>query len=203
MSKKPLFKFLCVGLVGAVGGVGMFVGFMVFVLPSLAQIVPEPRIDLASIGCPRGTVEDMNLNRCVINQQSETALAYAMENAGLGNAAGEMPDPVVFRRVANQANLSEAKKFQWLFAAALLGDPESQFLVGAMYSKGRGTKEDDRESLKWLKESAHNGYRKAQLRLAYMLSKGEYVRKDEQAASLWIQEAKRLSRVESQQTAGI
>ena len=203
MSKRALFKFLCVGLMGAVGGIGMFVGVMVLVLPSLAQIVPEPRINLASIGCPRGTVEDMNLNRCVINQQSETALAYAMENAGLGNAAGEMPDPVVFRRVANQANLSEAKKFQWLFAAALLGDPESQFLVGAMYSKGRGTKEDDRESLKWLKESAHNGYRKAQLRLAYMLSKGEYVRKDEQAASLWIQEAKRLSRVESQQTAGI
>ena len=203
MSKKPLFKFLCVVLVGAVGGVGMFVGVMVLVLPSLAQIVPEPRINLASIGCPKGTVEDMNLKRCVINQQSETALAYAMESAGLGNAAGGMLDPVVFRRVANQANISEAKKFQWLFAAALLGDPESQFLVGAMYSKGTGTKEDDREALKWLKESAQNGYRKAQLRLAYMLSKGEFVRKDEQAASLWMKKAKRLSRVEPQQTAGI
>ena len=203
MSKRPLFKFLCVGLVGAVGGIGMFVGVMVFVLPSLAQIVPEPRINLASIGCPRGTVEDMNLKRCVINQQSETALAYAMESAGLGSAAGGIPDPVVFRRVANQANLSEAKKFQWLFAAALLGDPESQFLVGAMYSKGTGTKEDDREALKWLKESAQNGYRKAQLRLAYMLSKGEYVRKDEQAASLWMKKAKRVSRHKPHSIAGI
>ena len=203
MSKNPLVKFLFMGLVVAVGGIGMFVWFMMFVLPSLAQMVPEPRINLASIGCPRGTVEDMNLNRCVINQQSETALAYAMESAGLGNAAGEMPDPVVFRRVANQANLSEAKKFQWLFAAALLGDPESQFLVGAMYSKGTGTKEDDRVALKWLKESAHNGYRKAQLRLAYMLSKGEYVRKDEQAAYLWMKRAKRLSRVGPQKSAGI
>jgi len=191
MRKKPLFKFLWVGLVGAVGGIGMFVGVMVFVLPSLAQIVPEPRIDLASIGCPRGTVEDMNLKRCVINQQSETALAYAMESAGLGNAAGGIPDPVVFRRVANQANISEAKKFQWLFAAALLGDPESQFLVGAMYSKGKGTKEDDREALKWLKESAQNGYRKAQLRLAYMLSKGEYVQKNEQAAQIWLKRARK------------
>ena len=36
MSKKPLFKFFCVGLVGAVAGIGMFVGFMVLVLPSLA-----------------------------------------------------------------------------------------------------------------------------------------------------------------------
>ena len=193
MSKKPLFKFLWVGLASAVGGIGMFVGVMVLVLPSLAQIVPEPRINLASIGCPKGTVEDMNLKRCVINQQSETALVYAMESSGLGGAAGGIPDALVFRRVANQANISEAQKFQWLFAAALLGDPESQFLVGAMYSKGTGTKEDDREALKWLKESAQNGYRKAQLRLAYMLSKGEFVRKDEQAASLWMKEAKRLS----------
>ena len=203
MFKTPLFKFLCVGLVSAVGGIGMFVGFMVYVLPNLAQLVPEPKINLAGIGCPKGTVEDMNLKRCEINQQSETALAYAMESAGLGNAAGGIPDPVVFRRVANRANISEAKKFQWLFAAALLGDPESQFLVGAMYSKGTGTKEDDREALKWLKESAHNGYRKAQLRLAYMLSKGEYVRKDEQAASLWMKKAKRVSRHKPQSIAGI
>ena len=38
MSKKPLFKFLCVGLASAVGGIGMFVGFVVYVLPSLAQL---------------------------------------------------------------------------------------------------------------------------------------------------------------------
>jgi len=72
-----------------------------------------------------------------------------------------------------------------------------------MYSKGTGTKENDREALKWLKESAHNGYRKAQLRLAYMLSKGEYVRKDEQAASLWMKKAKRVSRHKPQSIAGI
>ena len=203
MSKRPLFKVLCVGLVGAVGGIGMFVGVMVLVLPSLAQIVPEPRINLASIGCPKGTVEDMNLKRCVINQQAETALAYAIKGAGMGNASDAMPDPVVFRRVANQANLSEAKKFQWLFAAALLGDPESQFLVGAMYSKGTGTKEDDREALKWLMEAAHNGYRKAQLRLAYMLSKGEYVRKNKQAAQVWLKRAKPNKIDKSKQLAGL
>ena len=50
MSKGPLFKFFCVGLVGAVGGIGMFVGVMVFVLLGLAQIVPESRINLASMG---------------------------------------------------------------------------------------------------------------------------------------------------------
>ena len=60
-----------------------------------------------------------------------------------------------------------------------------------MYSKGTGTKEDDREALKWLKESAQNGYRKAQLRLAYMLSKGEYVQKNEQAAQIWLKRARK------------
>ena len=141
----------------------------------------------------------MNLKRCVINQQSETALRYAMESAGLRNAEGGIPDPVVFRRVANQASLSEAKKFQWLFTAAILGDPERQLLVGAMYSEGTGTKEDDREALKWLKESAENGYRKAQLKLAYMLSKGEYVRKDEQVTSLWMKRAKASKNEKSNQ----
>ncbi len=93
MFKTPLFKFLCVGLVSAVGGIGMFVGFMVYVLPSLAQLVPEPKINLASIGCPKGTVEDMNRKRCTINRQSEAALAYAMESAGLTVLAGETPNP--------------------------------------------------------------------------------------------------------------
>ena len=76
-------------------------------------------------------------------------------------------------------------------------------LVGAMYSKGKGTKEDDREALKWLKESAHNGYRKAQLRLAYMLSKGEYVRKNEQAAYLWMKRAKANKNDKPKQLAGL
>ena len=172
----------------------MFLGFMVYVLPSLAQLVPESKINLAGIGCPQGAIEDMNLKRCTIIRQFEAALAYAMESAGLTVVAGETTNPVALRHVATQANIPEAKKFQWLFAAVLIGDPESQFLVGAMYSKGTGTKEDDREALKWLKESAHNGYRKAQLRLAYMLAKGEYVRKDEHAASLWMKKAKSVSR---------
>ena len=70
-----------------------------------------------------------------------------------------------------------------------------------MYSKGTGTKEDDREALKWLKESAHNGYRKAQLRLAYLLSKGEYVRKDVRAAQIWLERAKANKNDKSKQLA--
>ena len=63
-----------------------------------------------------------------------------------------------------------------------------------MYSKGKGTNEDDFEALKWLNESAHNGCRKAQLRLAYMLSKGEYVEKDETAAKEWMKKAKGINK---------
>ena len=203
MFKKSIFKFICVGLVSAVGGIGMFVGFLVYVLPSLAALVPEPKINLATIGCPAGTLEDMSRSRCTISTQSKAALAYAMERAGLNTYSGETPNPVVLRRMATQVSLPDESKFKWLYAAALLGDPESQFLVGAMHSNGEDTKENDLESLKWLNEAAHSGYRKAQLRLAYMLSKGEYVEKDEKAAMDWMKRAKKPKRIKKQKSTGV
>ena len=162
MRKKSIFKFICVGLVSAVGGIGIFLGFLVYVLPSFAMLIPEPKVNLATIGCPSGTIEDLNLKRCTISTQSKAALVYALESTGLNTSLGEMPNAVALRKIANQASIPDEKKFKWLYAAALLGDPESQFLVGAMYSKGKGTNEDDFEALKWLNESAHNGCRKAQ-----------------------------------------
>ena len=197
MRKKSIFKFICVGLVSAVGGIGIFVGFLVYVLPSFAMLIPEPKVNLATIGCPSGTIEDMNLKRCTISTQSKAALVYAMKNTGLNASLGEMPNPVALRKIANQASIPDEKKFKWLYAAALLGDPESQFLVGAMYSKGIGTNEDDFEALKWLNEAAHNGCRKAQLRLAYMLSKGEHVEKNETAAMEWMKKAKGIKKQKS------
>ncbi len=197
MRKKSIFKFICVGLLSAVGGIGIFVGFLVYVLPSFAMLIPEPKVNLATIGCPSGTIEDMNLKRCTISTQSKAALVYAMKNTGLNASLGEMPNPVALRKIANQASIPDEKKFKWLYVAALLGDPESQFLVGAMYSKGKGTNEDDFEALKWLNESAHNGCRKAQLRLAYMLAKGEYVEKDETAAMEWMKKAKGIKKQKS------
>lgn len=194
MRKKSIFKFICVGLVSAVGGIGIFLGFLVYVLPSFAMLIPAPKVNLATIGCPSGTIEDMNLKRCTISTQSKAALVYAMKNTGLNASLGEMPNPVALRKIANQASVPDEKKFKWLYAAALLGDPESQFLVGAMYSKGKGTDEDDFEALKWLNEAAHNGCRKAQLRLAYMLAKGEYVEKDEKAAMEWMKKAKGINK---------
>ena len=203
MRKKSIFKFICVGLVSAVGGIGIFVGFLVYVLPSFAMLIPGPKVNLATVGCPTGTIEDMNLNRCTISTQSKAALAYAMESAGLNTSPGEMPNPVLLRKIATQVSIPDEKKFKWLYAAALLGDPESQFLVGAMYSKGKGTKEDNYEALKWLNEAAHNGYRKAQLRLAYMLSKGEYVEKDEKAAMEWMKKAKKSQGTKKQKSTGV
>ena len=197
MRKKSIFKFICVGLVSAVGGIGVFLGFLIYVLPSFAMLIPAPKVNLATIGCPSGTIEDLNLKRCTISTQSKAALVYALESTGLNTSPGEMPNPVALRKIANQASIPDEKKFKWLYAAALLGDPESQFLVGAMYSRGKGTNEDDFEALKWLNEAAHNGCSKAQLRLAYMLAKGEYVEKDETAAMGWMKKAKGIKKQKS------
>jgi hypothetical protein len=203
MRKKTFFKFIFVSLISAVGGAGMFLGFVTYVIPHLVVLVPEPNINLADIGCPSGTYEDMNRSRCSISTQSKAALAYVLEGSGVGISPEGTPNPVFLRKFATQIIATEKGKFKWLHTAALLGDAESQFLIGGMYSKGIGTNEDNLEALKWLKESAHNGYPKAQLRLAYMLSAGEFVKKDEKAALVWMEKVKNSKVITQQRIAGI
>jgi len=72
-----------------------------------------------------------------------------------------------------------------------------------MYSNGKGTDEDDMESLRWLHESAHSGYRKAQLRLAYMLSAGEFIEKNDVEAVSWLNKAKENTPDTDEKYAGI
>ena len=203
MRKKTFFKFIFVSLISAVGGAGMFLGFITYVIPRLVVLVPEPNISLADIGCPSGTYEDMNRSRCSISTQSKAALAYVLEGSGVGISSEGTPNPVFLRKFATQISSTDKGKFKLLHTAALLGDAESQFLIGGMYSKGEGTNEDNLEALKWLKESAHNGYPKAQLRLAYMLSAGEFVKKDEEAALVWMEKAKNSKVITQQIIAGI
>jgi len=203
MRKKTFFKLIFVSLVSAVGGAGMFLGFVTYVIPRLVVLVPEPNINLSDIGCPSGTYEDMSRSRCSLSTQSKAALAYVLESSGVGISSEGTSNPVFLRKFAKQISATDKDKFKWLHTAALLGDAESQFLVGAMYSNGKGTVEDNLEALKWLKESAYNGYPKAQLRLAYMLSAGEFVKKDEEAALVWMEKAKNSKVNKSQKIAGI
>ena len=203
MRKKTFFKFIFVILVAAVGGAGMFLGLVTYVIPRLAVLPPEPNINLADIGCPSGTYEDMNRSRCNISTQSKASLTYILESADAGTSSIRTPDPVFLRNFANLISATHKDKFKLLHTAALLGDAESQFLIGGMYSKGEGTNEDNLEALKWLKVSAHNGYPKAQLRLAYMLSAGEFVMKDEKAALVWMKKAKNSQVITQQRIAGI
>ena len=83
------------------------------------------------------------------------------------------------------------------------GSAESQFVVGSMYSNGKGTEEDDMESLRWLHGSAHGGYLKAQLRLVHMLSKGVYVEKDDVEAVHWLKRARKSIRAALAKDTGI
>ena len=203
MRKKTFFKLIFVSLVSAVGGAGMFLGFVTYVIPRLVVLVPEPNINLSDIGCPSGTYEDMSRSRCSLSTQSKAALAYVLESSGVGISSEGTSNPVFLRNFAKQISATGKDKFKWLHTAALLGDAESQFLTVGMYSKGIGTNEDNLEALKWLKESAHNGYPKAQLRLAYMLSAGEFVKKDEEAALVWMEKAKNSKVITQQRIAGI
>ena len=91
MRKKTFFKLIFVSLVSAVGGAGMFLGFVTYVIPRLVVLVPEPNINLSDIGCPSGTYEDMNRSRCSISTQSKAALAYVLEGSGVGIPPGIPP----------------------------------------------------------------------------------------------------------------
>ena len=125
----------------------------------------------------------------MISVQSKAAVSYVLHDRGGSKRLEAIPGREVLKRAAKEIQGNSKQEFALFHFAALLGDPESQFIVGGMISNGEGTDENDLEALKWLHEAAHNNYRKAQLRLAYMLSKGGFVEKDEVEALRWLKRA--------------
>ncbi len=101
MRKKTFFKFIFVILVAAVGGAGMFLGLVTYVIPRLAVLPPEPNINLADIGCPSGTYEDMNRSRCNISTQSKASLTYILESVDARISFEGTPSRVFLRKFAN------------------------------------------------------------------------------------------------------
>jgi len=132
----------------------------------------------------------MSVGRCAMTPQSFTVLTYATEGMNGLDILKDKPEPSAIRGFASKVGDDDRLAFKLYHIAAILGDGESQFILGGMYSNGKGIAEDDMESLRWLHESAHNGYRKSQLRLAYMLSAGEFIAKNEAEAVRWLKRAK-------------
>ena len=188
MLRKAL-KVIGIGTIGGVITLGGLFVVVTEVMPRLDGFDQATKVSLSGIGCPAGMNEDMTNGKCGATSQTLTALIYATDGVAGLDLLEDKPDPVNIRNLASQLDENPKASFKLFHIAALLGDAESQFIVGGMFSTGTGTEEDDLESLRWLHESAQSGYRKAQLRLAYMLSKGEFVAKNETDAAKWLKRA--------------
>lgn len=197
MSRSKVWRYMGVGLGGAVLGVAGLLATVIFVMPSVIKPHQLSKVSLSDIGCPSGMNEDMAAGACVISPANFTALAYATEGVDGLDLLKHNPSPVDIRQAAHKIENDDQLAFNLYRMAAVLGDAHSQFIVGGLYSNGKGTEENDLEALRWLHESAHNGHRKAQLRLAYMLSKGEFVEKDDVQAILWLTRAKESAPIDT------
>ena len=188
---RKAFKVIGIAVLGAVFALGALAVSVVYIIPGMLAHEPEQKIALNSISCPPGMVENMRTGRCTTSEESMTrvAVAFAQLEEKLSHRIDR--DPVFVRKLAQSARQDAELSFKLFHLAAVMGDAESQYILGGMLSKGEGTEEDDHESLQWLYESAQRGFSKAQLRISYMLSAGEFIEKDEVEAINWLKRAEK------------
>jgi hypothetical protein len=78
--------------------------------------------------------------------------------------------------------------FDWYFAAAVQGLPESQNKVGYFFETGTGVPRDEVQAAKWYRKAAEQGYAVSQLNLAmlYATGPGQGVSVDRVEAYRWL-----------------
>lgn len=95
-----------------------------------------------------------------------------------------VPEKVSLPLAASEnTKISEATA--WLLKSAKQGEARAQYMLGLLYSEGRGVVKDDVESARWYTNAARQGYADAQYNLALDYLAGRGVSKnDTQAVSL-------------------
>jgi TPR repeat protein len=78
---------------------------------------------------------------------------------------------------------------RWLRLAAIQGDAEAQFWLGAGYERGLFGTIDYREALRWLRKAAAQGLPDAQYSLGGMYDAGEGVPESDEMAARWYRKA--------------
>ncbi|MCK9115616.1 sel1 repeat family protein [Haemophilus influenzae] len=79
--------------------------------------------------------------------------------------------------------------FKFLLPLAEQGNAEAQLMLGVMYARGIGVKQDDFEAVKWYRQAAEQGYAEAKFNLGHMYSKGRGVKQDDFEAVNWYRKA--------------
>ncbi len=104
----------------------------------------------------------------------------------LAKAFGHSPpvsDIVAAQRAYQQGNYALA--MQQLPPLAESGDPKAQYLLGLMYYRGHGVKQDDALAAKWFHRAADQGQAEAQFNLGVMYAEGQGVPQDNAEGIRW------------------
>ena len=82
-----------------------------------------------------------------------------------------------------------ATAFAEFNSLAEAGDAEAQFILGGMYTEGRGVPQDYEEAVKWTRLAAEAGHRSAQINLGLMYRYGKGVAQNYAEAVKWFRPA--------------
>jgi hypothetical protein len=189
MPSRKTWKFLGIGFVGGILGSAGLVAAAIFVIALWPSSPSTSGVVLSSIGCPSGMLENMFTARCEMSEETEETVSAALRKLSEIGGLDRFPSRHQIRDIATEATDNQTLMFKLYRLAAFLGDAESQYEVGGMLSKGKGTKETKMEALRWLHEAAHSNHLDAQVRLAHMLSTGLFVKRDKQLANKWLKRA--------------
>jgi TPR repeat protein len=80
-------------------------------------------------------------------------------------------------------------KLEAIRPKAEAGDPEAQRLMGAIFARGAGVKQDYKEAAKWYRQAAEKGNAAAQTALGELCEAGQGVPRNEAAAATWYRKA--------------
>ena len=83
------------------------------------------------------------------------------------------------------------------------GDTIAQDLLGDMYRKGLGVKQDYFEAVKWFRKAAEQGYAQAQFNLGTMYNNGRGVKQDDFEAVKWYRKAAEKGDADAQVLLGL
>lgn len=81
------------------------------------------------------------------------------------------------------------EKFQSEIGKAEKGDIKSQYAIGEMYEKGRGTDRDFKKAFDWYSKASNKGYKKAEYKLGMAYLNGKGVRKNHSKAYEWLKKS--------------
>ena len=79
--------------------------------------------------------------------------------------------------------------FKFLLPLAEQGNAEAQLMLGVMYARGIGVKQDDFEAVKWYRQAAEQGYANAQALLGFSYLLGQGVQVNKSLAKEWFGKA--------------